>query len=84
MTKRHNPKLDNEEKELLRSVDSNLEKRRKIRRVSFQLSQLDLELMQRFAVEDGIPYQTLMARVIQRYVNDYVSAKSVEKRPAKR
>lgn len=53
-----------------------LEKIRKNRRVNIRLTQLDVDLMQRKAHEEGIPYQTLMASVLHKYVTGLL----VEKR----
>ena len=41
---------------------------RKDKRVNIRISSLDLDALQTKAVEDGIPYQTLMASVLHRYV----------------
>ena len=40
----------------------------KTKRINIRLSPRDLEGMQQRAVEEGIPYQTLMASVIHKYV----------------
>jgi predicted DNA binding CopG/RHH family protein len=40
---------------------------RKDKRVNIRLSARDLESLQSRAVEDGIPYQTLMASVLHRF-----------------
>jgi len=40
----------------------------KDRRVNIRISSKDLEEIQALAVEDGLPYQTLMASVLHRYV----------------
>ena len=42
---------------------------RKDRRVNIRISSKDLDQLQAVAVEDGIPYQTLMASVLHRYVS---------------
>ena len=42
---------------------------RKDRRVNIRISSKDLEQLQAVAVEDGIPYQTLMASVLHRYAS---------------
>ena len=42
---------------------------KKDRRVNIRLSASDLETIQRKAVEEGIPYQTLMARVLHKYAS---------------
>src|SRR5450759_1936298 len=41
----------------------------KDRRVNIRISSNDLEEIQALAVEDGMPYQTLMASVLHRYVS---------------
>ena len=41
---------------------------KKSKRINIRLSPTDLEGMQRRAVEEGIPYQTLMASVLHKYV----------------
>lgn len=41
---------------------------KKDKRVNIRISARDLEAIQTRAVEDGIPYQTLMASVLHRFV----------------
>jgi len=41
---------------------------RKDKRVNIRISSRDLEALQSRAVEDGIPYQTLMGSVLHRFV----------------
>lgn len=41
----------------------------KDKRVNIRLSSLDLQGLQRRALEEGIPYQTLMASILHRYVS---------------
>lgn len=41
---------------------------KKSKRINIRLAPMDLDGMQRRAVEEGIPYQTLMASVIHKYV----------------
>jgi predicted DNA binding CopG/RHH family protein len=47
----------------------------KNKRINIRISQRDLEYIQRKALEEGIPYQTLIASLIHRYI----SGKLVEK-----
>jgi len=47
------------------------------RRVNIRISSKDLEELQAIAVEDGMPYQTLMASVLRR-VNIRISSKDLE------
>lgn len=47
----------------------------KNKRINIRISQKDLESIQRRALEEGIPYQTLIASLIHRYI----AGKLVEK-----
>ena len=47
----------------------------KTKRINIRISQRDLEYVQRRALEEGIPYQTLIASLIHRYI----SGKLIEK-----
>jgi len=47
----------------------------KNKRINIRISQRDLEYIQRSALEEGIPYQTLIASLIHRYI----SGKLIEK-----
>ena len=40
----------------------------KNKRINIRISQKDLESIQRRALEEGIPYQTLIASLIHRYI----------------
>ena len=83
-----NIKLDEEEQDLLESVErgewksvENLQDEierhqryakntlKKDRRVNIRISSKDLEEIQTLAIEDGIPYQTLMSSVLHRFIN---------------
>ncbi|MCK4402013.1 antitoxin [bacterium] len=44
---------------------------RKDKRLNIRISLRDLEGVQRIAVEEGIPYQTLVSSVIHKYVAGY-------------
>ncbi|MBI5235212.1 MAG: antitoxin [Deltaproteobacteria bacterium] len=87
-------KLDKEERELLKSIESgqwrsvkNLDAEirrardiagntlRKDKRVNIRLSFMDLEGLRKKAFEEGIPYQTLMASVLHKYVSGRLSEK---------
>lgn len=82
------PKLDAEEREILRSVDAGEwtpvadQKReiaryqdyakatfRKDRRVNIRISSKDLEGLQTRALEEGMPYQTLISSVLHKYLS---------------
>ena len=42
---------------------------RKDRRVNIRISSRDLEQLQTMAIEDGIPYQTLMSSILHRFLS---------------
>ena len=48
---------------------------RKDKRVNIRISSQDLGSVQKKSIEDGIPYQTLMASIIHRYVTGRFSEK---------
>ncbi len=54
-----------------------LQKLRKTRRVNIRLTQRVLDGVQRRALEEGIPYQTLMTSILHKYV----TGRLIEKRP---
>lgn len=89
-------KLDKEEKELLKSIESgewksvnNFPRERKRymeyakatfqknKRVNIRMSEKDLHSIQARALEEGIPYQTLMSSVIHKFVNGRLIEKAV-------
>lgn len=43
---------------------------KKNKRVNIRISERDLQLVQRKALEEGIPYQTLISSLIHKYIND--------------
>ncbi len=49
---------------------------KKERRVNIRISQKDLEAIQKRALEEGIPYQTLMASVLHKYVSGRLMEKA--------
>ena len=48
---------------------------RKDRRVNIRISSKDLEKLQAIAIEEGIPYQTLMGSVLHRYASGHIADK---------
>lgn len=50
---------------------------RKDKRVNIRLSTKDLEDIQTIAVEDGIPYQTLMASVLHKFASGRLTEKKM-------
>ncbi len=80
--------LDNEEMELLESLESgewnsvnnltdellahkNIAKNtlKKDKRVNLRISSKDLEAIKSYAVEEGLPYQTLMSSVLHKFIS---------------
>jgi predicted DNA binding CopG/RHH family protein len=59
--------VPNVEAEKKRYQDAAKQSMKKDRRVNIRLSSHDLEAIQRLAVEEGLPYQTLMSSIIHRY-----------------
>ena len=49
---------------------------KKDKRVNIRISNKDLEALQTRALEEGIPYQTLMASVLHKYVSGRMVEKS--------
>jgi predicted DNA binding CopG/RHH family protein len=74
--------LDSFEKGELKSV-KNLSKRktelkayaratiRKDKRVNIRISERDLKELQRIALREGLPYQTLISSILHKYVNGF-------------
>ena len=46
---------------------------KKNKRVNIRISEIDLELLQERALMEGLPYQTLMASVLHKYVTGRLS-----------
>ena len=55
---------------------------RKDARINIRLSTADLEMLKRRAAEEGLPYQSLIASVLHKYVSG--SALSGKKGPSQR
>jgi predicted DNA binding CopG/RHH family protein len=61
--------VKNQRREIARHVQYARNTLIKNKRVNIRISHKDLEQLQVIAVEDGLPYQTLMASVLHRYVS---------------
>ncbi len=59
--------LTDERKKLLAEVAENTLKKDK--RINIRLSSRDLEALQRRALREGVPYQTLVSSVLHKYVS---------------
>ena len=60
------PNMQNEIKKHINYAKASL---RKDKRVNIRISQKDLESIQRKAIEEGIPYQTLISSLIHKFVS---------------
>jgi predicted DNA binding CopG/RHH family protein len=87
-------KLDKEEQEIERSADSYrpvtkrklqkieeiLDGVRKTRNINIRISEQVLELLKQRSQDEGIPYQTLIASILHKYVNNrLVDEKAIRK-----
>ncbi len=48
----------------------------KTKNVNIRLSEMDLQKIRSRAIEDGIPYQTLMSSILHKYLNDKLKTKA--------
>jgi len=62
-------KVPGMEAEIKRHVEYAKATHRKDKRINIRISEKDMEMIQRKAIEDGIPYQTLISSVIHRYIS---------------
>jgi len=60
--------VSNVKKEIKKHQEYARKTLQKDRRVNIRISSKDLEEIQSIALEDGIPYQTLMSSILHRYV----------------
>ncbi|MCP5346018.1 MAG: hypothetical protein R3F41_01515 [Gammaproteobacteria bacterium] len=66
-TGKYKSKLSKNRKEFLRSVAD--ETFKKDKRINIRISRRDLESIQRKALEEGIPYQTLISSILHKYIS---------------
>lgn len=57
------------DEEIKRHVEYARATHRKDKRINIRISEKDLELVQRRAIEEGIPYQTLLSSLIHKYLS---------------
>ncbi len=62
-------KVPGMEDEINRHVEYAKATHRKDKRINIRISEKDLELIQRRALEEGIPYQTLISSLIHKYIS---------------
>ncbi len=66
--------ISDREKERFSEIAANTLKKNK--RVNIRLSEHDLQAIQRKAVQEGLPYQTLISSLIHKYTNGLLVDKS--------
>lgn len=59
------------EKESKRYQESARETLRKNKRVNIRMTERDLVSIQKKAIEEGLPYQTLISSVLHKYINGH-------------
>ena len=74
-------KVRNQGREINRLTTAAREILLKSKRVNIRMSALDLESLQGRAVEEGVPYQTLMSSVLHKYVSGRLVEVGTVKRP---
>jgi predicted DNA binding CopG/RHH family protein len=62
-------KVPDMDEEIKRHVEYANATHRKNKRINIRISEKDLEMIQRKAIEEGIPYQTLISGVIHKYIS---------------
>jgi predicted DNA binding CopG/RHH family protein len=62
-------KVPDMDEEIKRHVEYAKATHRKNKRINIRISEKDLEMIQRKAIEEGIPYQTLISGVIHKYIS---------------
>ena len=62
-------KIPGMDREIKRHIEYAKATHRKDKRVNIRISEKDLKSIQRRALEEGIPYQTLISSLIHKYVN---------------
>jgi len=67
--------LDADRKQLKRYAKAAL---RKDRRVNIRISENDLLELQRKAVQEGLPYQTLISSILHKYINGRFTERAAE------
>ena len=65
--------VENQEKEIEKHQKYAEDTFRKNKRVNIRLSQKDINLLKIKAMEEGIPYQTLMASILHKYATGKTS-----------
>lgn len=61
--------IEDSEQEMSKAVDAARATLKKDRRINLRLTEKDYHQIQVRAVEEGIPYQTLIASIVHKYLN---------------
>jgi predicted DNA binding CopG/RHH family protein len=67
--------IPNFKKEAKRYQESARETLRKNKRVNIRMTERDLVRIQKKAIEEGLPYQTLISSVLHKYINGHLVEK---------
>jgi len=63
------PVADNKKKEIEEAIENANRTLRKDKRMNIRISERDLKNLKVKALEEGIPYQTLVSMILHKYVN---------------
>ena len=74
--KEHPKSVSNLKREMARYRDYAKATFQKNRRVNIRISEKDLDGIQRRAVEEGLPYQTLMSSILHKFVTGRLTEKT--------
>lgn len=67
--------IHNFKKEAARFKQAAKNTMRKNKRVNIRMTERDLVHFQKKALEEGLPYQTLISSILHKYINGYVAEK---------
>lgn len=67
------PELEQRKAHLEKTVGDTLKKNR---RVNIRISERDMVELKKRAIEEGLPYQTLISSILHKYINGRLVAKS--------
>lgn len=68
--------IENKDNEIRKYARYAGDSMKKVKRINIRLNQKDLESIQNIAVDEGIPYQTLISSLIHKYVTGKLIDKS--------
>ncbi len=70
--------ISNFKKEAKRYQEAARETLKKNKRVNIRMTERDLVQIQKKAIDEGLPYQTLIASVLHKYINGHLIEKNHE------